>query len=127
MGGNRGARINEEIMKCLAEILPSVKDPRLTGVMLSIIRCEATTDLRWCKVYISAMGDYDPKELKKGLKSVSGFLRRELAHRITLRYTPELLFVIDDSISYGVHISKLINDLDISHDESGEQEDDDIV
>lgn len=127
MGGNRGARINEEIMKCLAEILPSVKDPRLTGGMLSIIRCEATPDLRWCKVYISAMGDYDLKELKKGLKSVSGFLRRELAHRLTLRYTPELVFVIDDSISYGVHISKLINDLDISHDESGEQEDDDIL
>ena len=129
MAGNRNARINEEIMKTLAEVLPTVKDPRLTGCMLSILRCEATTDLRWCKVYISAMGDFDPKELQKGLKSVSGFLRRELAHRMTLRYTPELVFVLDDSISYGVHISKLINELDIKHDddEEAEVEDDDII
>lgn len=128
MANNRNARINEEIMKCLAEILPTVKDPRLTGGMLSILRCEATPDLRWCKVYISALGDYDLKELKKGLKSVSGFLRRELAHRMTLRYTPELIFTIDDSISYGVHISKLIDELDIRHDEDDSEgkEDEDI-
>ncbi len=122
MAGNRNARINEEIMKALSEILPTVKDPRLQGCMLSIVRCEATPDLRWCKVYVSALGSYDPKELKRGFKSVSGFLRRELAHMLTLRYTPELIFELDDSISYGVHISKLLNDLDIKHDEEDEEE-----
>lgn len=121
MAGNRNARINEEIMKALSEILPTVKDPRLQGCMLSIVRCEATPDLRWCKVYISVLGSYDAKELKKGFKSVSGFLRRELAHMLTLRYTPELVFELDDSISYGVHISKLLNDLDIKHDEDEEE------
>lgn len=125
MAGNRNARINEEIMKALSEILPTVKDPRLQGCMLSIVRCEATPDLRWCKVYISVLGSYDAKELKKGFKSVSGFLRRELAHMLTLRYTPELVFEIDDSISYGVHISKLLNDLDIKHDEDEEELDED--
>ena len=125
MAGNRNARINEEIMKCLAEILPTVKDPRLTGCMISILRCEATTDLRWCKVYVSVLGSYDAKELKKGLKSVSGFLRRELAHRMTLRYTPELIFVVDDSISYGVHISQLRNELDIKHDDDEDEDTED--
>ena len=125
MAGNRNARINEEIMKALSEILPTVKDPRLQGCMLSIVRCEATPDLRWCKVYISVLGSYDAKELKKGFKSVAGFLRRELAHMLTLRYTPELVFEIDDSISYGVHISKLLNDLDIKHDEDEEELDED--
>ena len=125
MAGNRTARINEEIMKALSEILPTVKDPRLQGCMLSIVRCEATPDLRWCKVYISVLGSYDAKELRRGFKSVSGFLRRELAHMLTLRYTPELVFEIDDSISYGVHISKLLNDLDIKHDEDEEELDED--
>ena len=125
MAGNRNARINAEIMKALSEILPTVKDPRLQGCMLSIVRCEATPDLRWCKVYISVLGSYDAKELKRGFKSVSGFLRRELAHMLTLRYTPELVFEIDDSISYGVHISKLLNDLDIKHDEDEEELDED--
>lgn len=125
MAGNRNARINEEIMKALSEILPTVKDPRLQGCMLSIVRCEATPDLRWCKVYVSALGSYDAKELKRGFKSVSGFLRRELAHMLTLRYTPELVFELDDSISYGVHVSKLLNDLDIKHDEEEEELDED--
>ena len=78
MAGNRNARINEEIMKALSEILPTVKDPRLQGCMLSIVRCEATPDLRWCKVFISVLGQYNEKELKQGFKSVSGFIRRQL-------------------------------------------------
>ena len=125
MAGNRNARINEEIMKCLAEILPTVKDPRLQGCMLSVLRCETTPDLRWCKVFISVLGQYNEKELKQGFKSVSGFIRRQLAQMLTVRYTPELVFVIDDSISYGAHISKLLNDLDIKHDEEEEELDED--
>ena len=117
MAGNRNARINEEIMKALSEILPTVKDPRLQGCMLSIVRCEATPDLRWCKVYVSALGSYDAKELKRGFKSVSGFLRRELAHMLTLRYTPELVFELDDSIEYSVHINQLLRSISTENKE----------
>ena len=109
---NRVDRISEEIMRELSGLLRQVKDPRVGGVMLSIVRCEATNDMRWCKVHLSVMGDCDYKELKKGLKSCSGFLRRELAHRLRLRYTPELVFELDDSIAYGAHMFDLLRKLE---------------
>ena len=111
MTSNRIGRINEEVMRELARLLPTVKDPRLGGGLLSIVRCEVTNDLRWCKVYLSTLGQFDMKELKKGLKSCSGYLRRELAHSLSLRYTPELVFVLDDSIQEGAHINQLLHQL----------------
>ncbi len=111
MPSNRIGRINEEMMRELARLLPTVKDPRLGGGLLSIVRCEVTNDLRWCKVYLSTLGQFDMKELKKGLKSCSGYLRRELAHSLSLRYTPELVFVLDDSIQEGAHINQLLHQL----------------
>ena len=111
MPSNRIGRINEEVMRELARLLPTVKDPRLGGGLLSIVRCEVTKDLRWCKVYLSTLGQFDMKELKKGLKSCSGYLRRELAHSLSLRYTPELVFVLDDSIQEGAHINQLLHQL----------------
>ena len=110
-------RINEEVLKELSGLLRDVKDPRLSVPMLTVLRCEVTNDLRWCKVYLSVLGDYDEKELRRGLKSCSGFLRRELAHRLSLRYTPELTFVMDDSIAHGAHIAQVLNTLDIRPDE----------
>lgn len=120
---NRTDRISEEIMRCLSEILPAVKDPRLQGPMLSIVRCEATNDLRWCKVYLSVLGQYDKKQLEKGLKSVSGFVRRELSHRMSLRYTPELVFVLDDSISHGVRISQMLSQLNVKDEDAHDDAD----
>lgn len=111
MPSNRIGRINEEVMRELARLLPTVKDPRLGGGLLSIVWCEVTNDLRWCKVYLSTLGQFDMKELKKGLKSCSGYLRRELAHSLSLRYTPELVFVLDDSIQEGAHINQLLHQL----------------
>ena len=111
MPSNRIGRINEEVLRELARLLPTVKDPRLGGGLLSIVRCEVTNDLRWCKVYLSTLGQFDMKELKKGLKSCSGYLRRELAHSLSLRYTPELVFVLDDSIQEGAHINQLLHQL----------------
>ena len=111
MPSNRIGRINEEVMRELARLLPTVKDPRLGGGLLSIVRCEVTNDLRWCKVYLSTLGQFDMKELKKGLKSCSGYLWRELAHSLSLRYTPELVFVLDDSIQEGAHINQLLHQL----------------
>ena len=84
---NRVQRISEEVSRELAVLLRSVKDPRVSQVMLSVVRCEVTNDMRWCRVYLSALGEHDKKELKRGLLSCSGFLRRELAQRLRLRYT----------------------------------------
>ncbi len=110
---NRVERISEEVTRELAGLLREVKDPRISQVMVSVVRSQVTNDMRWCKVYLSVLGDYNQKELKQGLKSCSGFLRRELAHRLRLRYTPELVFVLDDSIAHGAHIAAVLNTLDI--------------
>ena len=114
---NRMERISEEVTRELAMLLRDVKDPRVSQTMLSVVRCEVTNDMRWCKVYLSALGDCDEKELKRGLKSCSGFLRRELAQRLSLRYTPELVFVLADSIAHGAHIAAVLNTLDIPDDD----------
>lgn len=114
---NRMDRIGEEIMRELSVLLRQVKDPRIQGLMISVLRCEVTNDLRWCKVFLTVLGQYNEKELKSGLKSSSGFMRRELAHRLSLRYTPELTFVLDDSIAQSAHIAEVLNKLDIRHDE----------
>lgn len=110
-------RINQQVTRELSVLLRQVKDPRISGHMISVLRCEVTNDLRWCKVFLSVLGEYDPKELKKGLKSCQGFLRSSLAKGLSLRYTPELTFVLDDSIAHGAHIAQVLNTLEISHDE----------
>ena len=111
-------RINDDIRRVLAEKLREVKDPRLQqGTMLTVTHTDTTNDLRHCKVFISVLGQFDEKEMMKGLRSVSGFLRRELGHSLDLRYIPELTFVLDDSIAHGAYINRLINDLDIQHDD----------
>ena len=111
-------RINDDIRRVLAEKLREVKDPRVQqGSMVTVTHTDTSSDLRTCKVYISILGDYDPKEMRRGLKSVSGWLRRELSGSLDLRYTPELTFVLDDSIAHGAYINQLINDLDIKHDD----------
>lgn len=119
---NRVQRISEEVTREIATLLRDVKDPRVSQTMLSVVRCEVTNDMRWCKVYLSALGEYDPKELNKGLKSCSGYLRRELARRVQLRYTPELVFVMDESIAHGAHIAAVLHTLDIPADEPEEGE-----
>lgn len=110
MASHRLDRTNDDIRIVLSELLRSIKDPRINQGMLSITRTETTGDLRYCKVYISAFGLENEKELKKGLKSASGWLRRELGSRLDLRYTPELSFELDDSITHGAHINKIISE-----------------
>ena len=109
MASNRIGRINEEIRKELSALLRTVKDPRVAEAMLTITHVDTTTDLRQCRVYISALNCKDAKELMRGLKSAAGFLRRELGSRVDLRYTPELFFIADDSIAYGAHILDMLN------------------
>ena len=105
MAGNRIGRINEEIRKELSALLRTVKDPRVSEGMLTITRVDTTSDLRYARVYISALNCADEKGLMKGLKSAAGYLRHELGQAIDLRYTPELQFFMDDSIAHGAHTS----------------------
>ena len=109
MASNRIGRINDEIQKELSELLRTVKDPRVSGTLLTITHVDTTSDLRYSRIYISAMDKTDEKDFLKGLKSASGYLRRELGQRLNLRYTPELQFFPDDSIAYGAHILDMLN------------------
>ena len=105
-------RISEEVMKALAEAIRSVKDPRVQGAMGSIVHCEVTGDLRYAKCYVSVLGsDAQAKEVMKGLKSAAGWLRREVGHKVQLRYAPELVFELDHSITHGAHISEVLHEL----------------
>ena len=123
MASNHIQRINEDIRMCLSEKLRQVKDPRVQqGGLLSVVRTDTTGDLRYCKVYLSVLGDVDEKELKKGLRSCSGWLRRELGASLSLRYTPELIFELDHSIEHGAHISQLLEDLRIPGDDPETEE-----
>ena len=124
MANYRRGRINDEMQKELALILREIKDPRIKDAFMSITAVEATGDLKFAKVYYSAMLG-DKKEIAKGLKSSAGYIRRQLAMRLNLRMTPELSFYEDHSIEHGAKISKLLENIEISEpeDEQGEQDD----
>ena len=122
MASNRIGRINEEIQKELASLIRNLKDPRVQDTMISITRVEATPDLRYAKVYASFLQEDRAADALKGLKSASGYLRRELGHALQLRYTPELVWELDDSITYGAKMLKLINSLEVKHDDEESDE-----
>ena len=109
MASNRIGRINEEIQRELSALIPTVKDPRVTG-MISITAVDTTPDLKYAKIYTSVLDKNDCAQVLKGLKSASGYLRRELGRALQLRYTPELQFIADDSIAYGAHILEVLRD-----------------
>ena len=117
MPSNRINRINEEIQKSLSDALRRVKDPRVSGTMISITRVETTPDLRYAKIYVSFLEENKAQDAMKGLKSAGGWLRREVGNDLKLRYTPELVWALDDSITYGAKMLKLINSLDTGKDE----------
>ncbi len=121
MASNRIAIINEEIQKELSALLRSVKDPRVQDVMISITRVETTPDLRYTKVYVSFLQEEKAAEAMKGLKSAAGFLRRQLGTNLRLRYAPEIVWSLDDSITYGARMLKLINSLEVKHDEDSDE------
>ena len=122
MASNRIGRINEEIQKELASLLRSVKDPRVQDTMISITHVETTPDLRFAKVYVSFLQEDKAADAMKGLKSAGGWLRRQLSSALQLRYTPELVWALDDSITYGAKMLNLINSLGVKHDEDSDEE-----
>ena len=121
MASNRIGRINEEIQKELASLLRNLKDPRVSNTMISITHVEATPDLRYAKVHVSFLEEDKAADALKGLKSASGYLRRELGRALQLRYTPELVWEQDDSITYGAKMLELINSLEVKHDEEPDE------
>ena len=113
MASNRIGRINEEIQKELSAQLRTLKDPRVSATgMVSITRVDTTGDLRYARIYISCLDKSREKDVMKGLKSASGFLRRELGRTLQLRYTPELQFIADDSIQHGAHILEVLRQVE---------------
>ncbi|MER2080572.1 MAG: 30S ribosome-binding factor RbfA [Ruminococcus sp.] len=123
MPSHRIERTTEDIRRELTAIFREVKDPRVSGAFLSIVRVEVTNDLSYCTVQVSAMEGIDrAKEAVKGLKSAGGFIRRELGHRLRLRHVPELIFNATDSIEYSANISRILSSLDIPSDEEESDE-----
>ena len=117
MASNRINRINEEIQKELSSLLRTVKDPRVQDTMISITRVETTPDLRYTKVYVSFLQEEKAAGAMKGLQSAAGFLRRQLGSNLKLRYAPEIVWAMDDSITYGAKMLNLINSLNVKHDD----------
>ena len=117
MASNRIIRINEAIQKELANLLRTVKDPRVQDAMISITRVETTPDLRYTKVYVSILQEEKANDAMKGLKSAAGYLRRQLASDVRLRCVPESGWALDDSITYGARMLSLINSLNVKSDD----------
>lgn len=113
MASNRMARVNEELQRELAALIPTVKDPRVGSAgMISVTGVDATADLKQAKVYVSVLDKSREKDALKGLKSAAGWLRREVGRALTLRATPELFFIADDSMDKGAHILSILRSLD---------------
>jgi ribosome-binding factor A len=113
----KNTRINGEVQKELSRIIQNeIKDPRIAP-MTSVVSVEVAPDLKTCKAYISVLGDARAAaDTRAGLQSAEGYIRRQLAHSVNLRNTPEIRFILDQSIEYGVNMSRMIDDV-ISADE----------
>ena len=120
----KNTRINGEVMKELSLIIrQEIKDPRI-HMMTSVTSVEVAPDLKTCKAYISVMGsDEEKKDTIAGFRSAEGYVRRQLAKRLNLRNTPEIHFVLDQSIEYGVHMSRLIDEVNKETPERDEEDD----
>ena len=119
----KNTRINSEVQRDLANIIRGeIKDPRIHP-LTSVVTVEVAPDLKTCKAYISVLGDQEAQEKTlEGLNSAVGYIRRQLAKNLNLRNTPEIRFIMDQSIEYGVHMSKLINE---NHVEESREDDED--
>ena len=114
----KNTRINGEVQRVLAEVIRAeIKDPRISP-LTSVVSVEVAPDLKTCKAWISVYGDEEAQKATiEGLKSAEGFIRKELARRINLRNTPEIRFIVDQSIAYGVKMSKLIDEVNQTNDQ----------
>lgn len=123
MAKHRIGRINDEVRNEVAAALREVKDPRVANAFVSVTAADVTGDLKFAKIYYSALKG-DPKDIALGLRSSAGFIRRHLASSLNLRMTPELTFIEDKSISHGAHISELLHSIGPISKEENESNDD---
>ena len=114
----KNTRVNGEVMRVLAEVIRSeIKDPRINP-MTSVVAVEVAPDLKTCKAWISVLGNEESqKDTLACLKSAEGYIRNQLARKINLRNTPEIRFIIDQSIEYGVNMSRMIDEVNRADDE----------
>lgn len=114
----KNTRVNGEVMRVLAEVIRSeIKDPRINP-MTSVVAVEVAPDLKTCKAWISVLGNEESqKDTLAGLKSAEGYIRNQLARKINLRNTPEIRFIIDQYIEYGVNMSRMIDEVNRADDE----------
>ena len=111
MAKYRKNRINDAMTAECAQIVREIKDPRVSGVMITVMNSDVSADLKFAKIYYSVLGECDEKELAKGLKSAVPFVRSQLAQRLNLRITPELLFYADGSIEHGARIARILEEI----------------
>lgn len=112
MANPRIIRINEAIRKEVAELIRTeIKDPKVSNALISVVEVNTTSDLKHCKIYISVLEDSKKEDAIKGLTAASGFIRKEIARRVNLRNTPELIFKIDESMEYGMKMSQIIHEV----------------
>lgn len=121
MANYRRGRINDEVQKELSIIVREIKDPRVSGAMVCITGTEVTPDLKYAKVYYSVLGG-EKKEVAKGLKAASGYIRKRIAQSLNLRVTPEFSFFLDESIEHGARIASILNTITFSDDETAEED-----
>lgn len=117
----RQGRINDSVAQEISLILRDVKDPRVSDGMITITGADVSADLKYAKIFYS-LYDGDAQDVGRGLRSASGFIRSQLAHRLNMRITPELSFVFDTSVRHGAHIAELLGKLNISGDAPAEEE-----
>jgi ribosome-binding factor A len=119
MAGYKIDRISSDFKREMSAIIRELKDPRVSGLMLSVVRAEVTNDLSYAKIYVCAMEGIDAaKRAVEGLKSAQGYIRRELGSRLSIRKIPELRFIADDSIEYSSKIAHMIDEMndEVKHD-----------
>ncbi len=117
MNYQRVDRLSEEVQKEVDDIIRhDLKDPRIGGTY-SVTRCEVTRDLRYARVYVSVLEDDRRDGLMEALKKAAGYVRRELGHRLQIRYIPEVQFIRDENIAYGVHIAQVLSQVSMGEEE----------
>lgn len=128
MADFKSGRLASDVQRIISGMIPDLKDPRVKGQMLTVVRCEVSRDRTSARVYVSSMNGFESaKEAVKGLESASGFIRREISDVLHIRKAPELKFIADDSSEYSAHIAKMLKDLNVgendrSAESSGEDE-----
>lgn len=122
MGKFRQDRINDAVANAMAEILRGAKDPRVAGSFITVTGARVSPDLKHAKIYFSSLSG-DPVEIKRGLKSASGYIRVKLAEELNLRMTPELTFEEDDSVKRGARIASILREIEYTSSDEAQSDD----